>query len=40
MKIENEIKKEMREGIMGISPFYPCDTARRSCSAKRFSKTD
>jgi hypothetical protein len=24
---------------MGISPSYPCDTTRRSCFGKRFSKT-
>jgi hypothetical protein len=33
-------KKEMREGIIGILPFYPCDTVRRNCFAKRFFKTD
>jgi hypothetical protein len=40
-KIEKEIEKKKRgKGIIGISPSYPCDTARRSCFVKRFSKTN
>jgi hypothetical protein len=39
-KKKEKEKKKWGKGIIGISPSYPCDTARRSCFTKRFSKTD